>query len=132
MLFIRVVLVPFWQGSPPHQFRAWFAAHSERIRGLMVPLGSAAAATAVTTAVAEAARGGDARTSTAVAAVSAVGVGVITSAVNEPANHQFVRQDLDDDETVRLLHRWAQWHDVRVVLGVVSALAAARTLASRS
>ena len=98
----------------------------------MVPLGTAAAATAMTTAVAEAATGSDARTSAGVSAVSAVGVGVITSAVNEPANYQFVRQDLDDDETVRLLHRWARWHDVRVLLGVVSALASARTLASRS
>ncbi len=131
MLFIRVVLVPFWQGSPPHEFRAWFAAHSERIRGLMVPLGTAAAATAVTTAVAEAATGSDARTSAGVSAVSAVGVGVITSAVNEPANYQFVRQDLDDDDTVRLLHRWARWHDVRVVLSLVGAVAAARVASQR-
>lgn len=98
----------------------------------MVPLGTAAAATSVTTAVAEAATGSDARTSAAVAAVSAVGVGLITNAVNEPANHQFVRQDLDDLDTVRLLERWARWHDTRVALGLVGALAAARALASRS
>ena len=98
----------------------------------MVPLGTAAAATAVTTAMAEVATGSEARTSASVAAVSAVGVGVITSAVNEPANYQFVRQDLDDADTVRLLQRWVRWHDIRVVLGGVSALAAARTSASRS
>ncbi|MDQ4072320.1 MAG: DUF1772 domain-containing protein [Actinomycetota bacterium] len=131
MLFIRVALLPFWQGSPPHEFRAWFAAHSERIRSLMVPLGAAAAGTAATTALAQAATGDDGRTSAAVAALSAAGVGVVTYAVNEPANHQLVREDLDDDETARLLHRWARWHDVRVVLGLVGALAAART-ASRS
>ena len=132
MLFIRIVLVPFWLGAPPSEFRAWFAAHSDRIRGLMVPLGTAAGATAVTTAVAEAATVGDARRSSAVAAVSAVGVGVITATVNEPANHEFVRQDLDDAETVRLLNRWARWHDVRVVLGLVGTLAAVRTLAHRT
>ena len=132
MLVIRLVLVPFWRGMPPHEFRAWFAAHSEQIRGLMVPLGTAAAATAVTTAVAEAAGGSDARTSAAVSAVSAAGVGAITYAVNEPANHQFVRQDLDDDDTVQLLRHWARWHDTRVILGLVATLAAARTLASRS
>ncbi len=97
----------------------------------MVPLGTAAAATAVTTAVAEAATGSDARTSAATSAVSAAGVGVITYAVNEPANHQFVRPDLDDDDTVRLLRRWVRWHDVRVVLGLVGAVTAAR-VASRS
>lgn len=131
MLFIRVVLLPFWQESSPREFRAWFAAHSERIRSLMVPLGTAAAATAMTTAVGQAASGGGARTSAGVAAVSAAGVGVVTYAVNEPANHQLVREDLDDEETLRLLHRWARWHDVRVALGLVGALAAART-ASRS
>ena len=131
MLFIRLVLVPFWQGAPPSEFRTWFAAHSERIRRLMVPLGTAAAATAVSTTVAEAATGGDARNSAAVSAVSAVGVGMITQSVNEPANHQFVRQDLPDDDTVRLLSRWVRWHDVRVVLGLVGAVAAARA-ASRS
>ena len=131
MLFIRVVLLPFWQGAPPGEFRAWFAAHSERIRGLMVPLGTAAAATAGTTAVIEAATTGDARRSSAVAAVSTAGVGAITAAINEPANREFVRHDLDDAETVRLLNRWARWHDVRVVLGLVGTLAAARTLAHR-
>jgi hypothetical protein len=132
MLFIRIVLLPFWQGVPPGDFRAWFAAHSDRIRRLMVPLGSAAAVTAGTTALAEAATGGDARKSSAVAAVSAVGVGVITAAVNEPANHEFVRKDLDDAETVRLLARWARWHDFRVVLGLVGTAAATRTLANRA
>jgi len=131
MLFIRTVLVPFWQGASPSEFRAWFAAHSERTRRLMVPLGTAAAATSVTALVVETAKGGQTRTSSAVAAASAAGVGVITYAVNEPANHQFVRQDLDDDETVRLLQRWARWHDVRVLLGLVGTLAAARALASR-
>ena len=66
MLFIRIVLVPFWRGSPPPEFRTWFAAHSELIRGRMVPLGTAAAATAVTHAVAETATGRAPRTSTAV------------------------------------------------------------------
>ena len=63
--------------------------------------------------------------------MSAAGVGVITYAVNEPANHQLVRPELPDDDTVRLLDRWVRWHDVRVALGLVGALAAART-ASRA
>ena len=131
MLFIRIVLVPFWLGAPPREFRAWFATHSGRIRSLMVPLGTAAAATSVTAFFAEAATAGEERASAAVAAVSAAGVGVITYAVNEPANEQFVRQDLGDEDTERLLDRWARWHDVRVVLGLVGTLAAARALARR-
>jgi hypothetical protein len=132
MLLIRIVLVPFWRTSQPGDFRAWFAAHSDRIRRLMVPLGTAAAATAGASAAAEALSGGNARGSSAVAAVSAAGVGAITATVNEPANHDFARQDLDDGETVRLLSRWARWHDVRVVLGIVGTLAAARTLANQA
>lgn len=38
--------------------------------------------------------GGEARASASVAALSAVGVGATTQAVNEPANSQFVRQGL--------------------------------------
>lgn len=44
MLFLRVVLLPFWQGAPPAELRAWFAANAERIRALMLPLGVASAA----------------------------------------------------------------------------------------
>ncbi len=32
MLFIEVVLLPFWRGMPPADFRRWFAAHADRIR----------------------------------------------------------------------------------------------------
>jgi hypothetical protein len=132
MLFIRLVLVPFWQGASPSDFRSWFADHSEGIRRLMVPLGSAAGATSVTTLAVEIAKGSQTRTSWALAASSAAGVGAITFAVNEPANAQFVRQDLDDAETVRLLDRWTRWHNVRVALGLVGTLAGARALARRA
>jgi Domain of unknown function (DUF1772) len=132
MLFIRIVLVPFWQGASPSEFRAWFAEHSEGIRRLMVPLGSAAGATSAMTLAVETAKGSETRASWALAVTSAAGVGAITFAVNEPANHQFVRQDLDDGETVRLLDRWTRWHNARVVLGLVGTLAAARALASRA
>jgi hypothetical protein len=128
MLLIRVVLVPFWRGIPPREFRDWFASHSNRIRGVMVPLGTAAATSSAITALFELAADDGATASSAMAAVSAAGVGAITYAVNEPANEQFVREDLDDDVTTDLLGRWSRWHDLRVVLGVVSALAAARTL----
>jgi hypothetical protein len=32
MVLIEVVLVPFWRGLPPAEFRAWFAARSSAIR----------------------------------------------------------------------------------------------------
>src|SRR3712207_4752341 len=41
MVLIDVVLVPFWRGAPPGEFRAWFTAHSARLRALLVPLGAA-------------------------------------------------------------------------------------------
>ena len=50
MLVIKLVLVPFWRGVPPRQFRTWFGAHSPRIRAVMVPLGAAGVGTAAATA----------------------------------------------------------------------------------
>jgi hypothetical protein len=132
MLFIELVLLPFWQGARPSEFREWFARHSGRIRGLMAPLGAGSAAAAAATAAAEAGSRGGLAASTVVAATSATGVVAITVAVNEPANEKLARPDLDDVETSQLLERWARWHDVRVGLGLVGALAAAVTLARSS
>ena len=131
MLLIRLVLVPFWRGLAPHEFRAWFALHSARIRHLMVPLGCASLATAVATTAAEALTDRKPQAESAVAAGSAIGVVAITMTVNEPANEKFEQLDFDDEETSRLLARWARWHNLRVALGVVGAIAAARALLNR-
>lgn len=125
MLFLRVVLLPFWQGAPPAELRAWFAANAERIRALMLPLGVASAAAHVGATVAQVRAGEDARASS-VAAAGAVGVVAVTVAVNEPANRKFASERLGDDETATLLARWARWHDVRVALGLIAASAAVR------
>jgi hypothetical protein len=65
------------------------------------------------------------------AAATAVGVVAITVSVNEPANARFVENGITDDETVALLSRWARWHDVRVALGLIGALAAARAASAQ-
>jgi hypothetical protein len=57
MVLIRVVLVPFWRGASPADFRDWFAAHSGRIRSLMVPLGVGAAVAGTASAIAQVAEG---------------------------------------------------------------------------
>jgi hypothetical protein len=131
MLLIRIVLLPFWRGLPPAEFRRWFASHSGRIRGLMVPLGATAAASAIATAATEAATEHTPPTTSAIAAASAVGVVAVTLTVNEPANEKFVQSDFDDEETMRLLGRWARWHDLRVALGLLGAIAAVRTAVNR-
>lgn len=130
MLFLRIVLVPFWQGLPPAEFRAWFAKHADRIRALMLPLGAAAAATSAGATAARVVTGEAARASS-VAAVGAVSVVAITVAVNEPANHKFASEELGDEETASLLKRWARWHDVRVAVGLIAATAAVRALGDR-
>ena len=127
MVFIRAVLVPFWRGAPAAEFSAWFARHSPAIRALMVPLGLGSVAASVGATATRAASGEDVRAS-AVAAASAAGVVAITVTVNEPANEKFASGQLGDDETAALLARWARWHDVRVALGLVAAVAAARAL----
>jgi hypothetical protein len=130
MLFLRVVLLPFWRGLAPAEFRAWFARHSGRIRALMVPLGVGAAGSSVAATAARAANGVDARANAA-AAASSVAVVAVTVTVNEPMNREFVREDFGDEETTTLLARWSRWHDVRVALGLLAAVAAALGAARR-
>lgn len=130
MLLIEIVLVPFWRGLPPREFRAWFGEHSGRIRSVMAPLGAAGAGAALATTAAEAATGG-APARAAVAAAGTSAVVAITLTVNEPANAKFEQPDFDDAETTALLRRWTRWHHVRVALGFVAAAAAASTAAAR-
>ena len=131
MVLIEIVLVPFWRGVPPAQFRVWFAAHSDRIRALMVPLGAAAGGVAVASAVAMVSEGGEGVPAAVVAAAGTVGVVGITVTVNEPANHRFTSGSLTDGATTDLLARWARWHHARVGLGLAATVAAALALAQR-
>lgn len=124
MGLIRVVLVPFWSSLPPGEFRAWFRRHGKQVGIVMIPLGAASAVTATAAALLDHERG------SATAAAAAVGVVAITVTVNEPANERFWSDEpMSDDDTTALLHTWTRWHDVRVALGVVAAVAAARRLA---
>ncbi len=124
MGFIEVVLLPFWRGSSPAEFRQWFTAHADRIRNVMIPLGVGAGAVSTAyalTQVADRRPNGAATT----AAATTLGVIAITVTVNEPANHQFTAGTLTDAETRNLLDRWARWHHLRVALGIVATTAAA-------
>jgi uncharacterized membrane protein len=96
----------------------------------MLPLGVASAGTSLAATAARLVNRQDARASS-VASAGAIGVVGITVTVNEPANRKFASEDLSDDETASLLARWARWHDVRVVLGLIAALAALRALGDR-
>jgi hypothetical protein len=124
MGFIEVVLLPFWRGSSPSEFRQWFTAHSDRIRNVMIPLGVGAGAVSTAYALTQVAdRRPDAAATTA--AATTLGVIAITVTVNEPANHQFTAGALTDAETRNLLDKWARWHHLRVALGIVATTAAA-------
>jgi hypothetical protein len=131
MVLIEVVLVPFWRAAAPAQFREWFTAHSGRIRALMVPLGVGAGLASAASAVAQVTERDRSGPAAVVAAGATVGVLAITVTVNEPANHRFVAGELTGPETTELLNRWARWHHVRVVLGLVAAGAATLALAER-
>jgi hypothetical protein len=130
MILIDVVLLPFWRAVPPEQFRTWFAAHSDRIRMVMIPLGAGAAAVNAASAAVHTAKGPRAGAAS-VAAAAAAGVVAITVAVNEPMNHRFTAEQLTDAETASLLERWARWHRLRVALGVLATLGAASALMDR-
>jgi hypothetical protein len=128
MVLIEVVLLPFWRGTSPDDFRDWFAAHSSRIRDLMIPLGVGAGSVGAASAIAHLAEGRRSAPVSVAAALATVGVIGITVTVNEPANHKFTGGTLTDPETADLLRRWARWHHGRVVLGLAAAVAAAATL----
>lgn len=128
MVLIEVVLLPFWRGASPADFRDWFAAHSGRIRNLMVPLGAGAGTVGAASAVVHLAEGRRSAPASVAAALATAGVIGITVTVNEPANHQFTAGTLTDSETRDLLSRWARWHHVRVVLGLAAAVGASSAL----
>jgi hypothetical protein len=122
------VLLPFWRGASPADFRDWFTAHSGRIRKLMVPLGAGAGTVAAASSVAQLAERRRSAPASAAAALAMAGVVGITVTVNEPANHQFTAGSLTDAQTTDLLSRWARWHHVRVVLGLAAAMASCSAL----
>jgi hypothetical protein len=128
MLLIEVVLVPFWRRASPADFRAWFAAHSGRIRRLMVPLGAGAGCVGAASAIAQLVEGNRSAPASVAAALATAGVIGVTVTVNEPANHRFTAGTLTDPETSDLLSRWARWHHIRVFLGLAAAVAASSAL----
>ena len=125
MVLIEVVLLPFWRSVPHEEFRRWFTLNAPRIRALMVPLGAAAGAAGLATAVSEASVSRRPGPASLTAAAATVGVVAVTVTVNEPANARFTGGSLTDAETADLLSSWARWHHLRVGLGIVAAVAAA-------
>lgn len=132
MVFIEVVLLPFWRGIPPADFRQWFTAYSGRIRNLMIPLGVGAGVVNAASAISDVAGHRRSSSASVAAAAATAGVIAITVAVSEPANHRFAGGELTDAETEDLLRTWARWHHVRVVLGVAATVAAVSTLTRRT
>ena len=129
MLDIGVGLVPYWQGLPPAEFRAWFGAHAWRIGGLMRPLGGSAVVVVGAAWIGARRVSGSRRVWLGLAAIATLGVLVITLVVNEPANELFGHPGaLSDAATAALLVRWMRWHWVRVGLGVLGFYAALRAV----
>jgi anthrone oxygenase-like protein len=128
MLVIGVALVSFWKSLSPAEFQAWFAAYAHLIGRLMIPLGSASVASTLAALVA--ARSGPLtrRRWLLVATLSAIGVMVTYPIFFASANALFERGGLSDPDVRSLLDRWATWHWVRTVLGIVGFGAALRAL----
>ncbi|HKB16997.1 MAG TPA: DUF1772 domain-containing protein [Planctomycetota bacterium] len=126
MLVIGVSLASFWRSLSPGDFQAWFASHSHRIGGVMLPLGFGSVA--ATLAAAIAGWRGPARVLLLVAAVSAIGLMLTYPLFFESTNAEFVRGGLPDATARSLLDRWVGWHWVRTALGALGFLAALRAL----
>ena len=128
MLVIGVALVSFWKSLSPAEFQAWFATYAQLIGRLMIPLGSASVAGTLAALVA--ARSGPLtrRRWLLIATLSAIGVMVTYPIFFASANALFERGGLSDPDVRSLLDRWATWHWVRTVLGIVGFGAALRAL----
>jgi hypothetical protein len=128
MLVIGVALVSFWKNLSPGEFQAWFATYAQLIGRLMIPLGSASVAGTLAALVA--ARSGPLtrRRWLLIATFSAIGVMVTYPIFFASANALFERGGLSDPDVRSLLDRWATWHWVRTVLGIVGFGAALRAL----
>lgn len=118
MLLIAVAFVEYWQSLEPAAFLAWFATHAHRIGGLMLPLGAAATAAAIGSAVVTWRTGGGARAWALTSAALAVLVIVVYLAAHAPRNSAFAARSVAPENVSRELAAWATWHWVRVVLGV--------------
>jgi hypothetical protein len=124
MVLIEVVLVPFWRGTSPAEFRRWFTTHSDRIRTLMGPLGAGAALLSAASAATDVVGGRRPPAPSLISAAATASVVGITLTVNEPANHRFTGGALSDPETSDLLRTWDRAHRVRVALGVLATVTA--------
>ncbi len=131
MVLIEVVLVPFWRGTSPADFRRWFTAHAHRIRAVMIPLGMGAGVASTVSTSGQLTGHGRSSRASATATAATLGVIAITVAVSEPANHRFTAGELTDSETRDLLQKWARWHHVRVVLGLAATVAATTAILKR-
>ena len=131
MVLIEVVLLPFWRGIPPADFRRWFTAHAHHIRAVMIPLGMGAGVASTVATSADLAGPGRSSRASATATAATLGVIAITVGASEPANHRFTAGTLTDPETRDLLQKWARWHHVRVVLGLTATVAAMTALLNR-
>jgi hypothetical protein len=121
MLFILMILVPYWSSLEPATFRAWFATNYNRLFNLFVPLGFGATLIAIGAAASGWRRQMRKLRWLILAAASAVATVLITLAVNEPANLRFIAPGgLSDSETTVLLQHWIFWHSIRVALGIAA------------
>jgi uncharacterized membrane protein YphA (DoxX/SURF4 family) len=120
MLLIAVAFVGYWQSLDPETFLTWFATHAHRIGGLMIPLGVAATAAAIGSAVVTWRIGGPVRAWALTSAGLAVLVVVVYFAAHAPRNTAFAARSVAPENVSRELGAWATWHWVRVVLGLAS------------
>lgn len=128
LLFIAFAIIPFWEGLAPTEFRSWFAANPFRVGSLMLPLEGAAILAALTAWIAN--RGSTQRSWLAIAALAALGVGLVGVVISDPANRLFPgAHALSDADTTTLLQHWVRWHWVRLGLAVCGFVAALRAVA---
>jgi len=128
MLVIGVAFVSFWKSLSPSDFQTWFASYSHLIGRLMIPLGAGSVAATAAALVSCWSGPATRRAWLLVAALSAIGVMVTYPVFFAGTNEAFVRGGLSDSTVRSLLDRWAAWHWIRTVLGIVGFIAALRAL----
>ncbi len=120
MLAEAMILVPFWRSLPAPVFFAWYRDNGDRLMRFFAPLEVGAAVLPIIAAVSAAP---PQRQWLIAASACAVAVILAFPVYFKNANASFTAASVSEEDLPAALGRWARWHWVRVILGVLAFLA---------
>jgi hypothetical protein len=124
LLTEAMVLVPMWRTLQPREFFTLHAEHAHRLYGFFAPLTASATLLAVAAAITSVATNRSQSFASVVAAILALAILSTYFLYFQRANASFAEGSITHEDLPAELARWASWHWLRTMIGLV-ALAAA-------